>query len=386
MGSPEKGGQEKRRSSPAPLRPRDVDIPTELQALQSPELGESTNRQVLIIGRTVSGFLLAKALHQVGHDPLVVPEPSIQHSSPVMYIDSWTRNRLSTVGLDEPVRALGTTVRNFEVAGSEEVVSLRPSTASRPPQLVPRERFRTAIIDELPEGVLRPIRSVKKVEQQENRIVVQFDGAVQESFDLVISTGDGNSITNAGSDPTVHVQEHVLEDHELPSIPSDQWTDRGMVQWLPLAGDRGLLRITTDSGHPNPAALVTSTFEINHLRSQPSCQKEVTVPAAVGPDDRWIADGIVFCGGSRLNLPASTLLDTPWTVDGVWMLLDELIGGPNRWLDGAGRYAQRRRQHAATLLRAGSQAPRNTRYSGGQSAGPLEQVYRFRQHWTQQFW
>lgn len=354
---------------PSPVRLPDDDVITE------------TDRQVLVVGDTVTGLALTLLLERAGYDPVLVAGPEARHPSRLAALWPPARRVLDAAGVD--TGGLGRAVDSVAVRpGPQEdaTVLAREPDAPAPPVLARTARLRRRLEAHLPDA-RGGDRTVDSVSRREGGLVVGFDDGVREWFDVAVDASgwDGPLRAAGGLTPgrdggsgtvTTLTQYEVPVEGDTarpatadPDRIREGWQPGALVQSLPRPDGSGHLLRVTAVGRDAPAVTegvrraLPDTARVPDLSGvEPTAVRQVSsLPA--DPARAWWGRGrVAFCGGAACPFPPASGVRVQAGIEDALALVSQLARGPRATVDAVEAYAARRARRVGRLGRAAAAA------------------------------
>ena len=330
-------------------------------------LGRNTDRQVLVVGGTVAGLVLALLLERAGYDPLLVAGPERSAPSRLAYLWPPALRVLDAIGA-------GTRVLDHSVVDSVSVRSQDGETAVRsrdrdamaaPPVFVRTATLSRLLRARLSDGPER--RFVDGLSRRDDGLVVEFDDGVREWFDAVVDAGGATATLRPGRrgrDATTLLQyEAPVDGAAVPNRLRERWTSDALVQCLPRPdGDGSLLRATAPAADSAATSAVGGSQAgdvtdhvgdvTDHAGSTSGLPDELAgvepnrVPQAglsADPDPgRWGDGRVASCGGAAWPLAPASGARVSLGVEDALAFVSQLARGPRSTADAVAAYATRR--------------------------------------------
>lgn len=373
------------------------EIPLPAWAPTDGVIGPCPERQVLVVGATPTGLVLARLLHAAGYDPVLLPGGGSPPRSRVTYLSPASVEVLGALGLGGRLLECGCRVARATVrrtdgdGGRRERAAARDDDRRAPPVVVPTAALCRVLREGIGDEVATDDREIGAVSPDEDGVEVVFGDGVREWFDLVVDAGGGPAELRCGDRGT---ERHALVQHEAPdpgAAPGDRieevWEPTAVVQWLPrTAGSSGLLRVTTPEagasveairrrvaagrdgrtdthGLPDPGAFTRTRV------------RQVRVPDATPPVRWWGGGRVARCGPAACPAAPAAGMGTTLGVTDALGVVWAVANGGDSVPDAVDAYATNRARRLGDLRRAAACADRS---AATPSAEPLASVVALR--------
>ena len=334
------------------------------------------DRQVLVVGETVTALTLATLLARAGYDPVLAPGAGPPAVSRVACLWPSGRRALAAVGVGAPVREYGTAIESVSVervdatGRSDRTLSPVADASTEPLVVVGTERVRRPLEASLPAGVRRLDRAVEAVSPSDGGVDAEFDDGVRERFDVVVdAAGRAGAVRPRGRDSPESVtlsqyETPVDTDAVEPDGVREVWYPDALAQWVPTEGESSyLLRVTTAGDDPAVAgpdrdrtALEATTLPTDLSDVDPTAVRQVPVRRA-DPVEAWWGEGrVAACGAAACPVAPASGARVSLGVDDALAFVAALTAGGRPAADVTAAYAAGRARRFRTVRRTAAAA------------------------------
>jgi len=317
------------------------------------------DRQIVVVGRNLAGYVTAGFLDHAGLSPVLVEGSNNRLASEVIPIWRSGLELLERIGIRRSVEAIG---RSLNVLRSTKPSQTRGETDSSQPWLVavPTERLVSLLDRQLADRIRVLNWGVESVHHIEQGIQVSFEQGVTETFDALVTT-DRTFITQGHptEQPTpVHVWEFDWPAAvTAPDAPVEAWAEDFAAFTIPT-NERVRTILVADR-----SAVPTMPLALNRLAEQFGGLISALGPAITELDEstiqyrrlphsvpvNWTADNVALLGPALHASIPGDCLGPALTIEDSWVLADALTYGPSPVENALDAYVDRRHRRLATM-------------------------------------
>jgi 2-polyprenyl-6-methoxyphenol hydroxylase-like FAD-dependent oxidoreductase len=337
-------------------------------------IGPSPDRQVLIVGTTPTGLVLALLLRAAGYDPVMVSDTGPPAGSRVAYLSPAAVEVLCVLDAGERVLDAGRPVGGVTVRwtgddGGRRDAWAETADARAPAIAVPTPLLRRTLGDAVPADATTQERVVDSASQRDGGVEVTFDDGVREWFDVVVDAGCGGEPLRPTSgnrmEGSLRQYEAFVGNDPGDARIRDVWRPTGVVQWLPTpTGSRRLVRVTTSTSDRAPHGFGSGDQPVGAAEIPDSGAfdrrqvRQVLLPDGA-PSRRWWGSGrIARCGPAACPAAPATGIGVSLGITDALGLVSALARDRTVVPEAVDGYADSRYRRFAAVRRAATAADR----------------------------
>jgi 2-polyprenyl-6-methoxyphenol hydroxylase-like FAD-dependent oxidoreductase len=339
-----------------------------LQWLRNLEhLGTPDDRQILVIGDSLSGLTLTVFLRRAGYDPVLIGGDRQPPTSGLTYLWPSTLRLLDFSNVSSTLRQHAVSPERMTVESLGQARSdgplLSTEVNSTAPLLVPTLEIRKRLWHYLGEHQQVQSRRVESISRRNSALEVAFEDGVREWFDIVVETEEGCLDETRDTDlPSCR----TLTQYETTVVRGDVakrhmrefWSANAVIQVIPHPSRSApLLRVTTPQTTPPGVLLdevnetLASHVDLGDTETTSRVSVRQAVPETTVAPDWWGAGRIPASGTAALQVPPATGLQGTLAIEDAATLVDALLRGPSSVTAAVDRYTQRRSRRLTDLYR-----------------------------------
>ncbi|WP_256300677.1 hypothetical protein [Haloarchaeobius salinus] len=297
-----------------------------------------SDARILVVGGTVTAFVVTALLERTGHRPtLVTGRHEAAISADVVRLSRSTFDALATVVPAVDLDGVGSPVDRLSVASGVESATLSPVDDASPPVLVERRELRRRFR----RSCDSPQRQadVTSVRETPDGVAVSFDDGSRTTFDLVVAADGPNSFLGTLTD-TVHEFETGMHEWTVRTERPSSWDECLWERWdrralLSAASVSDELAVSvrfprrpgSDSdprGRADAVLDATDDSIATVLGGRIPDRSTYRLLPDPTVESTWFAGSVVFCGTAATPLGWAGGLDTTLAVEDAMVLASSL--------------------------------------------------------------